>query len=95
MCWRRSALPPDRVVAIHTGTIALGALLKWAGLVGTGGEAKALVASRRVMVNGLVEVRRGRRLAAGDLVAVQGGPTLTVARADDVAAPTPLAPRVS
>jgi ribosome-associated protein len=76
-------LPLRRAVRIHTESIALGALLKWAGVVGTGGEAKALIASRRVLVNGQVETRRGRRLTDGDLVAVQGGPTLVV-RARDV-----------
>lgn len=82
-------------VRIHTETITLGALLKWAGVVGTGGEAKTLIASRRVLVNGQVETKRGRRVAAGDLVAVLGGPTLTVAVTDDAATPTPLDPILS
>jgi ribosome-associated protein len=83
-------LPRRQTVEIRTERIELGALLKWAGVVGTGGEAKALIAARRVMVNGQVETRRGRRLAAGDVVAIQGGPTLSVARANDVAPPLPL-----
>lgn len=83
------------MVRIHTDNIAVGALLKWAGVVGTGGEAKQLIASRRVLVNGQVEARRGRRLTEGDLVAVQGGPTLVVAKADDAASPPALAPRLS
>jgi ribosome-associated protein len=88
-------LPRDRTVRIHTGTITLGALLKWAGVVGTGGEAKTLVAARRVLVNGQVETKRGRRVTAGDLVAVQGGPTLAIAVADDAATPAPLDPSLS
>jgi ribosome-associated protein len=76
-------LPRRRVVRIRTESIALGALLKWAGVVGSGGEAKALIAARRVLVNGQVESRRGRRVAAGDVVAVQGGPTLELARGSD------------
>ncbi|MBM3470475.1 MAG: RNA-binding S4 domain-containing protein [Armatimonadetes bacterium] len=83
-------MPPERTVRIHTGTITLGALLKWAGVVGTGGEAKTLIAARRVLVNGQVETKRGRRLAAGDLVAVQGGPTLAIAVAEDATTPAPL-----
>jgi ribosome-associated protein len=78
-------------VPIHTEQITLGALLKWAGVVSAGGEAKALIAGRRVLVNGQVETRRGRRLVAGDLVAVQGGPTLVVTRANDVPPSTALA----
>ncbi len=78
MSWRRCGLPPRREVGIHTESIALGALLKWAGLVGTGGEAKEMVASGRVKVNGSPETRRGRRVAPGDVVAILGGPELVV-----------------
>lgn len=88
-------MPRSRLVWIHTERIALGALLKWAGVIGTGGEAKALVGSRRVLVNGQVEHRRGRQLTAGDIVAIQGGPTLRVARADDGAPAQAVAPGVS
>jgi len=82
-------------VLIHTETITVGGLLKWAGVVGTGGEAKILIAGRRVLVNGVVELRRGRRVSAGDLIAVQGGPTLAVVKADDAPATPSVAPRVS
>jgi ribosome-associated protein len=54
------------------GLLVLGQLLKAAGLAGSGGEAKHLIQSGSVRVNGEVEVRRGRRLHAGDLVAVSG-----------------------
>ncbi len=88
-------MPPSRVVEIYTDSIALGALLKWAGITPTGGEAKQLIAARRVLVNGQVEIRRGRRLAGGDVVAVQGGPTLVIAKAPNAATPTALAARLS
>ena len=42
--------------------------LKWEGLVGTGGEAKQLILSGAVTVNGMRETRRGRKLMQGDLV---------------------------
>ena len=42
--------------------------LKWQGLVGTGGEAKQLILSGQVTVNGKEETRRGRKLIQGDLV---------------------------
>lgn len=72
----------------------MGALLKWAGVVATGGEAKVLIAARRVLVNGQVETRRARRVSAGDLVAVQGGPTLVVEQGNGVPAPPALDPDV-
>ncbi len=52
--------------------IALGQALKAAGLVGTGGEAKVVIQSGEVLVNGEVETRRGRRLKEGDVVEVAG-----------------------
>ncbi len=52
------------------GTIRLGQLLKAAGLVDSGGEAKTLLADGAVTVNGEVETRRGRQLAPGDVIGV-------------------------
>jgi len=50
--------------------ITLDALLKAAGLAGSGGEAKLLIQQGGVSVNGDVDLRRGRKLRAGDVVAV-------------------------
>ncbi len=55
-----------RDVPIRDEVIRLGQLLKVAGLAGSGGEAKALIAAGQVSVNGEVETRRGRRLRSGD-----------------------------
>ena len=52
------------------GMIRLGQLLKAAGLVGTGGEAKLVLAEGEVTVNDEVETRRGRQLHPGDVVAL-------------------------
>ena len=52
------------------GTIRLGQLLKAAGLVDSGGDAKLLLASQEVRVNGELEARRGRQLHPGDVVAL-------------------------
>ncbi len=50
--------------------LTLGQALKTASLVGTGGEAKVLIQAGDVLVNGEVEIRRGRRLASGDVVEI-------------------------
>jgi ribosome-associated protein len=50
------------------GMIRLGQLLKAAGLVETGGEAKLVLADEQVTVNGELETRRGRQLHPGDVV---------------------------
>ena len=42
--------------------------LKWQGLASTGGEAKQLISSGLVQVNGTQETRRGRKLKVGDRV---------------------------
>ena len=53
-------------------TIALDMFLKLANVVQSGGQAKHLVQSGGVLVNGAVEVRRGRKLRPGDTVEVNG-----------------------
>lgn len=52
--------------------IRLGQLLKFAGLVDTGADAKALLAAEGVEVNGEVDTRRGRQLHDGDEVHALG-----------------------
>ena len=42
--------------------------LKWNNIVSTGGEAKMLIKSGKVSVNGEIEKRRGRKLKIGDVV---------------------------
>jgi len=62
-----------QTIFVATGTIRLGQLLKLAGLVDTGGEAKLRVQNGEVRVNGAVDTRRGRQLAPGDHVAGEPG----------------------
>ena len=42
--------------------------LKWHNIVSSGGEAKYLIKSGNVKVNGAIEKRRGRKLVKGDKV---------------------------
>jgi ribosome-associated protein len=58
--------------------INLTQVLKLAGLVMHGGEAKALIADGRVRVNGEVELRKRRKMAVGDRVDVEEGPSLVL-----------------
>jgi ribosome-associated protein len=59
------------VVEVGEG-IRLGQLLKLAGMVDSGGEAKAVLAAGEVVVNGAVESRRGAQLRTGDVVRCRG-----------------------
>lgn len=61
---------PERTVVLHSGGLRLGQLLKLAGLVETGAEAKTLLAGGTVLVDDEPEARRGRQLGVGDVVRV-------------------------
>jgi ribosome-associated protein len=63
--------------------ITLAQFLKWQQLAQTGGEAKMLIQSGEVFVNGDLELRRGRKLVTGDRVSV-GNFTRTVALAGEI-----------
>ena len=59
-------------ILIHTDFIKLDAMLKFAGLVETGGEAKLLIQQGQVQVNGEVCTMRGKKLRGGDTVILAG-----------------------
>ncbi len=59
-----------RDIAIRGHVIRLGQLLKLAGLVDAGSDVRPLLAEGVVTVGGRVELRRGRQLQRGDVVAV-------------------------
>ena len=72
-----------REVPIRGDTIRLGQLLKLAGVVGSGAEAKALLADDEAqpVVNGEPETRRGRQLHPGDVVVADGDELRVIASA--------------
>ena len=55
-------------IAIDTEYIKLDSLLKFAALVGTGGEAKLVISEGMVKVNGEVCTMRGKKIHPGDVV---------------------------
>ena len=55
-------------IKINTEFIKLEALLKFAGVVGTGGEAKLAIQNNEVKVNGEPWSMRGKKLRPGDRV---------------------------
>jgi ribosome-associated protein len=59
-------------IAIRGETIRLGQLLKLAGVVASGSEARELLAAERVLVNDEPEDRRGRQLHPGDRIRLPG-----------------------
>lgn len=55
-------------ISIQTEFIKLDSLLKFASLVGTGGEAKYVITEGMVKVNGEVCTARGKKIYPGDKV---------------------------
>ncbi len=54
----------------NSKTITLSQFLKFIGVADTGGQAKMMIQSGKVLVNGTVDTRRGRQLVTGDRVTV-------------------------
>ena len=59
-------------ITIETEYIKLDSLLKFAAVVGTGGEAKYVISEGMVSVNGEVCTMRGKKLRPGDVVTFDG-----------------------
>lgn len=58
----------EHEVIITREPVELYKVLKFEGLVGSGGEAKTVIDDGAVSVNGIVELRRRRKLVSGDVV---------------------------
>ena len=63
-----------QVVCVKDGEnyITLNVLLKYTNIISTGGEAKYYLQNHEVLVNDILENRRGRKLYPGDKVKVEG-----------------------
>ena len=61
-----------RIVEITTEPVELYKILKFEGLVTTGGEAKLLIGDGQVTVNGEIETRRRKKIVDGDVIAFRG-----------------------
>lgn len=57
-----------REVGITTEPVELYKILKFEGMVTSGGEAKSVIAEGRVIVNGNVETRKRRKIVSGDII---------------------------
>jgi len=57
-----------RMVEITSEPVELYKILKFEGMVASGGEAKQLISEGYVLVNGKVETRKRRKIVAGDTI---------------------------
>ena len=59
-------------IKIKDEYIKLGQALKLSGMVGSGVEAKIVIQDGQVLVNGEVELQRGKKLHPGDIFSFNG-----------------------
>lgn len=59
-------------ISIDTDEIQLDQFLKWAGVLASGGEIKALLEEKRIKCNGEKENARRRKLHPGDVIEIEG-----------------------
>lgn len=57
-------------ITINTEYIKLDSLLKYAGIVETGGIGKEIIAEKRIKFNGEVCTQRGKKVRRGDRVQI-------------------------
>ena len=67
-------------LSLRNDHLTLAQAVKAAGLATTGGQAKHLIREGKVLVNDAVEVRPGRKLAAGDRFNLAGETEWMVSR---------------
>lgn len=71
-----------KTIKIRDEFIKLGQLLKLAGLVDSGIDAKIVITEGKVKVNGEVDTRRGKKIVPGDVVAFNGEEIKVLGNAD-------------
>lgn len=62
----------NKEISIKTPYICLGQLIKYLGLAESGGDVKMFLNNSDIRINNLPDIRRGRKLYKGDLVAING-----------------------
>lgn len=55
-------------ITISSEPVELFKILKFEGLVSSGGEAKSVIAAGEVLVNGVVETRKRKKIMSGDII---------------------------
>jgi len=69
---KETASDQPRDVVVREVPIELCQFIKFGGLADTGGAAKQMIGSGVVLLNGVVETQKRKKLAAGDKVTVDG-----------------------
>jgi ribosome-associated protein len=72
-----------RDVILKSEPVELHKILKFEGMVPSGGVAKLVIDSGDVMVNGEVETRKRKKIVAGDVIEFNGESIRMVLQQDD------------
>ncbi len=57
-----------RVVEVTKEPVELYKILKFEGMVASGGEAKLVIADGEVLLNGQIETRKRKKIISGDII---------------------------
>jgi len=57
-----------REVEVSKEPVELYKILKFEGLVSSGGEAKSVIAEGQILVNGMIETRKRKKIVSGDII---------------------------
>lgn len=59
-------------ISITSEFITLGQFLKLADIIASGGKAKDFLSSHQILIDGVLDVRRGRKLRPGNIIEAEG-----------------------
>ncbi len=57
-----------KIVEVSKEPVELYKILKFEGMVSSGGEAKAVISEGQVLVNGKVETQKRKKIVSGDII---------------------------
>lgn len=68
-------------IEINSPTINLDQLLKWAGIIETGGQVKPMIEDNMIKLNGIIIFERRKKIKPGDVLEIEGVGKWTVTSA--------------
>lgn len=68
----------NKAIIIRSDYITLSQLLKFADIISSGGQAKDFLANNSIIINGVADNRRGRKLRVGDKIIINNDLCLTL-----------------
>ena len=70
----------NKDIIISSEFITLAQLLKFGNVIDSGGKAKEFLSSNTILVNGVADNRRGRKLYPGDTIVINNDLCLTLSK---------------